>query len=78
MTSPIEMEAGCGKTGNAPEIRTARYEVHGMGSATTALGDAVKTPVGAGDGEEGVGESKCNASLGVVPHHITVVWNKQE
>ena len=50
----------------------------GMGSATAALGDAVQTPVGAGDGEEGVGESKCNAGLGVVPDHITVVWNKQE
>ena len=52
------------------EIRTARYEVHGMGSATAALGDAVQTPVSARDGEEGVRESRCNAGLGVVPRHM--------
>ena len=56
MASPNETETGCEKTGNVPEeIRMARDEVHGMGSATAVLGDAVQTTFGAG---EGVGESK--------------------
>ena len=35
-------------------MRKAFSIVHGMGSATAALGDAAQTPVGNGDGEEGV------------------------